>query len=170
MADTGSFFIGHGYKAWDYSLNDDSDDGGDVMDIERRKDLAIEMGLTENMFSSVTNIFGLTGLVLYAVFLLNLGLQLWKGMLLSPERSSSRALCEFSLVNLVAALTSCCFQGTVPNIMLIFWMLGVLAARPYLATKKAAAPSVKDRPAFARPALEGQSTLAPPHRFGPRPV
>ncbi len=59
MADTGSFFVGHGFKAWDQSLNDEYDDGGDIMDFDRQKQLAIEMGATENMFSSVTNIFGL---------------------------------------------------------------------------------------------------------------
>jgi hypothetical protein len=168
MADTGSFFVGHGFKAWDQSLNDEYDDGGDIMDFDRQKQLAIEMGATENMFSSVTNIFGLVGLLLYGGFLIHLAFRLWNAIQRSPERSAARSLCEFSLVNLIAALVLCPFEGGTPSIGLVYWGIGLLAARPFIAVpKKAPLISLVDRPAFARPAFEGKPSRARPPRLRP---
>jgi hypothetical protein len=166
MADTGSFFIGHGFKAWDESLNDDTT--SDILDSERHKEVAIEMGFTENMFSAITNIFGLTGLVLYGLFLFNLAFRLWKAISLCPPNSAARAMCEFSLVTLSATLISTFVQGGIPNITLIYWMLGLLAARPYIARgKPAPAPAAAERPAFARPAFGGQPVVSRPRRLRP---
>ena len=81
MEDTNSFYLGHGFKSWDDSIVIGE---GNNVDFETIKRFAIEMGATENMFSSITNIFGLTGLVLYGGFLIQLAWFLWKGRRLSP--------------------------------------------------------------------------------------
>jgi hypothetical protein len=137
--DTTSFWVGHGFKGWDEYLNDPSN-----AEIDLRRTIAIQMGGTENMFNAVTNIFGLTGLVLYGAFMLQLAVRLWKGRRLSPAGSVERAMCEYSFVNLVTCIGIAPLQGGVPNIILIYWALGVLAARRYL---------VEPEPAKAVPAL-----------------
>ncbi len=156
-----SFYLGHGYKSWDSTI----DMSGDVdeADRERIAELAIEMGLTENMFSSITNIFGLVGLILYAGFLGTLAWKLFKGARRTPYGSDARALCEFSLINLIGALVFSPFMGTVPNLNLVYWGLGLLAVRPYLVSKipgkdskSAPAPAQLETPAFARPAFAEQ--------------
>jgi hypothetical protein len=129
-------------------------------------ELAIEMGLTENAFSSVTNIFGLTGLVLYTLLLVNITWTLFRGYKLSPPGSDARALCEFSLVYVLTAMIFCCYSGFVPGINLIYSELGILAARPYLPTKRSAndpakAPAAPEIPAFARPAFSRQTSAGP---------
>ena len=158
FADTTSFWVGHGFKAWDYSLSD-PDAGTDIGDFDRRKQLAIEMGITENMFSAITNIFGTVGLILYGGFLINLGWRLWKSMGLCPPRSAARALCEFSLVTLTAAIVSCALQGHTPGIELIFWQLGVLAARPYICARVPAGQvqPAKPLPSFIPKSLHSTS-------------
>jgi hypothetical protein len=132
--DTTSFWLGHGYKSWDQTVS--FIDPTAVFDQERVEQLAVEMGLTENMFSSTTNVLGATGLFLYLCFLCHIGWLLIKGIRRSPARSEARAMCEFSLVNLAAAVLFCPFMGGVPALNLIFWQLGILAARPYLAIPK----------------------------------
>ena len=108
--DTVSFFLGHGYKAWDESLSDPT-----AGDFDIRKRVAVEMGLTENMFSSVTNIFGLAGLVLYSAFLLWLAWLLWRARQACPERSVERALSEFSFVTLLTAIILIPIAGGPPG-------------------------------------------------------
>jgi len=144
--DTNSFWLGHGYKSWDPSINLNDPDG--PIDQDHVEQLAIEMGLTENMFSSVTNIFGATGLLLYACFLGHVGWLLFKGCRRAPVGSDARALCEFSLINLLGAVTFAPFMGGVPALNLIFWQLGILAARPYLASP---APAKSPEPAATLP-------------------
>jgi hypothetical protein len=167
LSDLTSFYVGHGYKSWDPSL--DQVDQMSAEDQYLRSELAIEMGLTENMFSSITNIFGIVGLVLYFGFLGHLGWVLLKGYRLSPKGSFSRALCEFSLVNLIVALVCCFLLGSVPGLTLFYWTIGVLAARPYITGKKSPTPAVgaPERPAFARPAYAMGGALPAPPRFRP---
>jgi hypothetical protein len=168
MADTNSFWLGHGYKAWDYTMP--TENVGSSAEFEHLVELAVEMGATENMFSSITNIFGLVGLILYGCFLLQMAIVLFKGTRVCPIGSDARALCEFSLVSLLGALVLCFWAGSVPNLNLMFWQLGVLAARPYLVGKLAPAAievaPVPEIPAFARPAF-AQQTALPPHRNRP---
>jgi len=167
LSDPNSFYFGHGYKSWDTSIVTTEDLS--LVDSDRLADLAIEMGLTENMFSSITNIFGLVGLILYACFLIHLGYLLYKGYRLAPAGTMARALCEFSLVNLSTSLAFCALMGSVPGLSLIYWSLGILAARPYLAKQKAlpaAAAVAQERPAFARPAYATGPLPSPP-RFRP---
>ncbi len=166
-SDTVSFLVGHGFKPWDYEL-DKAENAGDV---EHWLDVAIGMGGTENMFSAITNIFGLAGLLLYGAFLINLAWTLWRASHLCPDRSPERALCEFSLILLVAALGSCPFQGGIPNYEIVYWMIGLLAARPYLvaasARKAAPALTAPERPAFAKPAYAEQVARSRPRRIRP---
>jgi hypothetical protein len=137
------------------------------VDIDHRIQLAIEMGYTENMFSSITNIYGVAGLVLYGGFLLHLLSMLFKGSKLSPPGSDARALCEFSLVNLLPAMILAGVMGYIPGLNLIYWGMGILAARPYLGPLglNAPAPAVQPPapviPAFARPAFASQVARAP---------
>jgi hypothetical protein len=172
LMDTNSFWLGHGFKSWDLTIPKDGPVEG--VEYEHLLELAVEMGATENMFSSITNIFGMTGLLLYSWFLLYLAVTLFKGRKLSPHGSVARALCEFSLVNLIAALIMMPIAGYVPSLNLIYWQIGILAARPYLVKEKpakasvvAAAAAPKERPAFARPAYATPQALASERRFRP---
>jgi len=133
--DTKSFWLGHGFKPWDPSLDSEIEAGN--FDYEANLQIAIEMGRTENMFSAITNIFGLTGLLLYAAFLIDLAWRLWKAARVSPFGTPARAICEFSLTVLLIAFALSLLGGGPPNITLIYWQLGILAARPYIMAKAA---------------------------------
>jgi hypothetical protein len=168
MLDTTSFWFGRGFKSWDPSIGNDPN-AMITLGYERSLEMAIEMGRTENMFSAMTNIFGATGMVLYALFMGNLARILYKACRIAPAGSDARAICEFSLINLLAALAFCPFTGGPPSIGLIYWLLGILAARPYLAGHKPApAPAMAEVPAFARPAFaQGSPSGLVPNRFRP---
>ena len=133
-SDVASFWIGHGFKAWDETLSFDPDWTRFYEDAKR---LAIQMGRTENTFSSLTNIFGLTGLLFYAWFMGSLTLQIWHARRHCPQGSYARSLCEFSLVLALIFVIFAPFAGGTPGINLIYWQLGLLAARPYLADASA---------------------------------
>lgn len=165
--DTTSFWLGHGYKSWDPSLTQQAENG--TLDMDHQADIAVQMGRTENMFSSITNIFGLTGLILYGGFLIHLCWMLYRGCRLAPVGTEARALCEFSLVNLLPWVLLAPYMGITPGFTLIYWQLGVLAARPYLAQEKPARATVKaapEIPAFARPAFAERDSVAA-HRLRP---
>jgi hypothetical protein len=172
LTDINSFYFGHGYKSWDPTIDLTNADGMSEADQERLQELAIEMGLTENMFSSVTNIFGIVGIILYLCFLVQLWWTLFRGIRRSPSGTMARALCEFSLVLLTTQLLFMFIMGSAPGIWLIYWAIGVPAARLYLTGKTAGAPESREAvlPAFARPAYSGQGVLSPPGRPARRPV
>jgi hypothetical protein len=128
-SDLKAFLVGHGFKGWDESL---SFDPNWTRYYEDAKKLAIQMGQTENAFSSVTNIFGLVGLTLYLTFLLSLASRLRRARKACPHRSYARALCDFSLVSLYTFALFSPFAGGIPGINIIYWQIGLLAARPYL--------------------------------------
>ena len=160
MQDTTSFWLGHGFKSWDPNIP-----RGDIsgFDYEHFVDLAIQMGLTENMFSSVTNIFGLAGLILYAAYMLHIAWQLYKGSRRSPVASFGRAACEFSLVLLLSYLILAPYAGYAPAFPMLYWVLGVIATREYISEKgkPSEAPLI---PAFARPAFANQVADKAPRR------
>ncbi|HEX4086391.1 MAG TPA: hypothetical protein VHY22_15860, partial [Chthoniobacteraceae bacterium] len=167
LQDTTSFWVGHGFKSWDPTIKSDPE-GFDGATYEHMMDLAIQMGRTENMFSSVTNIYGLTGLILYLAFMIQLAWKLYRGSRRAPPGSYARALCEFSFVSLVPQILFCPFAGSALGINLFFFSLGIVAARPYLAASSAkpfrgAAPEL---PAFARPAFAEQRARFAKHRTG----
>jgi hypothetical protein len=128
-----TFYFGHGYGAWDESLNGDAQWN---RDFEYAKKMAVQMGKTENAFSAITNIFGLIGLLLYLWFLWNVGKQLFKARKLAPVGSFARAMCEVSLVYLEMFLLLSLLQGGVPGWEVFYFQLGLLAARPLLAAKE----------------------------------
>jgi hypothetical protein len=140
--DLKSFFLGHGFKSWDESYTMRQDYGADYF---RAKTMAIQMGRTENSFSAITNIFGLIGLLLYVGLLVHMAKELWWGHKLAPPFSYERANCEFSLTYLLLTLVFFPFFGGVPNINLIFFQLGILAVRPYLAEAKEKSRRAKER-------------------------
>ena len=175
LQDPNSFYLGHGFKSWDPQMNNLTEVS--EADLDHFQELAIEMGLTENMFSAITNIFGLVGLILYGCFMFHLLWMLYRGIRVTPQRTMARALCEFSIVNLATSILFCPLEGSIPSGPILYWALGILAARPYLAGKLGslvAAPAevvvAPERPAFARPAYAAQAAPVPPpaHRFKPR--
>jgi len=152
--DTGSFWLGHGYKSWDPTI--DLNGNLSAVGYDHLVQIAVEMGLTENSFSAITNIFGLTGLILYAAFMVSVGVSTFKALGKCPPRSAARALCEFSLVTLVTTLLLFPLAGAVPGMNVVYWGLGLLAARPYLgagAKAPARKPQVTPLPAFIHSSL-----------------
>jgi hypothetical protein len=147
-----SFLFGHGFKSWDDSFTARSDYGADY---ELAKKTAIQMGRTENAFNSITNIFGLAGLILYMLFWVVLGHTLWRGRQLSPPGTYARAICEFSLVSLCITVLFSTHGGGTPGLNILFFQLGILAARPYLAAAREGSgsqESVNGKPPVNRPA------------------
>lgn len=128
MASYSSFLVGHGYDRWDEGLTDTDF----TRDFEYAKKMAIRMGRTENAFSSITNIFGIIGLLLYGAFTVSLFLRTLKARRLSPPRSFSRSMSEFSLVMMVLFAVLLPWSGGVPGWEIIFWHVGILSAREYL--------------------------------------
>jgi hypothetical protein len=128
-SDLNSFFFGHGFKAWDESL--------DIPEFTRYYDdakrLAIQMGRTENAFNSITNVFGLVGLLLYGWLGFHLIVELRRARKVVPPSSFARALCDFSLVSVITFILFAPIAGGPPGINIIYWLLGILAARPMLA-------------------------------------
>jgi hypothetical protein len=114
----------------------------------------------------------MTGLVLYGAFLIHLCWTLYRGCRLAPVGTEARALCELSLVNLLPWVVLAPYMGNTPSFALLYWLLGVLAARPYLAQEKparAAATPTPEIPAFARPAFAERSSVGA-HRLRPSRV
>ena len=166
LADGTSILVGHGFKSWDDSNNTDPDYWANP---EVAIVTAIEMGNTENAFSAITNIFGSVGLVLYMLFLFHLAWRLWTAMRASPFGSPARALCEFSLVYLVLYFLFIPWLGSAPRFNLIYWSLGLLAARQFLNSPAAASPA--PRPAFDlshQVPEQSAGSRSGEHRFGPR--
>jgi len=133
--DTTSFFLGHGYKSWDDSL-----DSAESLDLDTQVRFAVEMGATETMLYSLLNIFGLAGVVLYGALLIYLAFSLWRARGRCPERSPERAICEFSFVLVATAILLSPLSGGFTGITIIYWLLGILAARPYIGMAESAAP------------------------------
>ena len=152
MMDTTSFWLGHGFKSWDPTITKDQQD----VSSEHMIDLAVEMGATENMFSCITNIYGLVGLILYGAFLISLAWTLYRGSRLAPAGSDARALCEFSFVNLVPTILFAYYYGYAPHQDVFYYALGIIAARPYLAKSILKSSNATAVPAFARPAFAEQ--------------
>ena len=158
--DTTSFWVGHGYKAWDESESYAIENNLGISD-EQAEQTAIEMGRTENMFSGMTNIFGLAGFLLYIGFLLHLAWTVFRACRIIPPGSDARAFCEFSLVGILMTIVLCPFAGGAPNLSIAYWALGLVAARPYLFAPAPAKPlqPKPELPSFIpkslRPASQG---------------
>lgn len=128
-SDLGAFLVGHGFKAWDESLNLDPNF---TRYYDDAKNLAVQMGRTENALNSVANIFGIVGLVLYGWLGVHLFSELRRAQKLAPQRSFARSLCDFSIVSLVAFAVFAPLAGGPPGMSIIYWQLGLLASRKFL--------------------------------------
>lgn len=162
-----TFLFGHGYGGWDYSLSGDENWN---RDFEYAKKIAVQMGHTENAFSSITNIFGLTGLLLYGWFGCTVFRETWRARKLAQRRSFEEAMCDVSLVYMTSFTLLLPFAGGAPGSELLYWQLGLLAARPLLgkAENKELIGAPKPRPlARAGPVVfnprAGQPALARRH-------
>jgi len=124
-SDLWAFLVGHGFKAWDESLTGDP---AFTQYYEDAKRLAVQMGRPENALNSITNIFGLAGLVLYAALLIRLFRQTLSARRMHSARSFERGLCDFSITTLLAFVFFAPWAGAIPAINLIYFQLGLLAA------------------------------------------
>lgn len=122
-----SITVGHGYKGWNDSIDLKTFTEGPLY--ESAKKTAIQMGRTERTFSSILVIFGAIGILLYYGLMLSLIRRLWKLRRLSPNDSFPRAMCEFSLCMILIGLFTAFHAGGVPGYGMVYWFLGLLAAR-----------------------------------------
>jgi hypothetical protein len=125
-SDLGAFVVGHGFKAWDESL---SNDPGFTRYYEDAKRLAVQMGRPENAVNSITNIFGLAGLLLYVAFLWQLYRRLIRQWRTLQSATYAKSICEFSIVTLVAYVLFSAWAGNIPGTNLIYFLLGLLVSR-----------------------------------------
>lgn len=139
-SDLWAFLVGHGFKAWDESLGSDAEF---TRYYEDAKKMAVQMGRPENMLNGISNIFGLTGIVLFACLFWHLFSELRMACRAVPIGSYERALCEFSIVTLVVAVLASPWAGAIPGINLTYYAFGLLAARASYA--KLQRPAVETR-------------------------
>jgi hypothetical protein len=139
-SDLWSFLVGHGFKPWDESFNTGPEFTAFYEDAKR---VAIQMGRTENLFSAVTNIFGVVGLVLYAALFWQIARTLLEARRAAAAHPFAKAVADFSFVTLLTSLVFALFAGGVPGINIIYWQLGILACRNYLGHTVKRAPDPK---------------------------
>ena len=144
-----SIAVGHGYKGWNDSIDIKTFTEGPLY--ESAKKTAIQMGRTERTFSSILVILGCAGVILYYGFMLLLVFRLWELRRLSPNGSFSKAMCEFSLCVLCVSLVTAFHAGGVPSYGMIYWFLGLLAARDFAPDTQADGILRNATPAVAQP-------------------
>lgn len=125
-SDIMAFVFGHGFKGWDESL---SFDPAWTRYYEDAKRLAVQTGRPENALNSITNIFGLCGVLLYGAFTWRIYRQLRSARAQTSGSSFSRSLCDFCLISLVTFVVFSPFAGGAPGLSIIYWQLGLLAQR-----------------------------------------
>ncbi len=147
-ADYHSFIIGNGFKGWDDSIDINLFSYGEAYDNAVK--IAIRMGASETMFFSVLPILGWIGVILYYGFMIELLRRYLRVRKLCPEQSLARSLCEFAFCLILTTLLLSPISGIIPNYNMIFWMIGFIAAEPYIqkAVKEQAAPRVHGPAAF----------------------
>ena len=163
-----SMIFGHGFKGWDDSIDINMFTYGAAY--ESAVKIAIRMGASETLFFSTLAIFGWVGVVLFYGFMIELMRRNLKVRKLCPEGSLGRSLCEFSFCLILVTLLVSPLTGAIPSYNIIFWMIGFLAAEPYLAK---IAPHVIPSAAPGPIGVMGVPGRAPvPARppFGPRPM
>jgi hypothetical protein len=108
------------------------------------------MGASETMFFSVLPILGWIGVIFYYGFMIELLRRYLRVRKLCPEQSLARSLCEFAFCLILTTLLLSPISGIIPNYNMIFWMIGFIAAEPYIqkAVKEQAAPRVHGPAAF----------------------
>ena len=125
-----SMILGHGFKGWDDSIDLNMFTNGDAYYAAVK--IAIRMGLSETMFFSILPIFGWIGVILYYGFMVELMRRSLHVRKLCPEGSLGKSLCEFSFTLMLVTMLVSPISGGIPSYNMIFWMLGFIAAEPYL--------------------------------------
>lgn len=129
--DMKTFILGNGFKGWDDSIDIKVFTFGTAY--ETAVKMAVRMGATETHFFSILTIFGLTGVLFYYGFMIELLRRTLRVMKKCPEGSVAQSLCVFSASLLLVTLFVSPIGGAIPSYNMIYWIAGCLAAEPYLA-------------------------------------
>jgi|694.fasta_scaffold05981_15 hypothetical protein len=129
--DMTTFLFGNGFKGWDDSIDMKMFTYGAAY--ETAVKMAVRMGATETHFFSILTIFGLTGVLFYYGFMIEVLRRTLRVMKKCPEGSFAQTLCVFSASLLIVTLLVSPIGGAIPSYNMIYWMVGCLAAEPYLA-------------------------------------
>jgi hypothetical protein len=128
--DVNTGIFGNGFKGWDDTIDLSMFTFG--AEYQYAVKMAIRMGATETHFFSVLTIFGFVGVVLYYAFMIELLRRTLAVMKRCPEGTIARSLCVFSSSLLIVTIIVSPIGGSIPSYNLIYWILGCLAAEPYL--------------------------------------
>jgi len=136
-----SMIVGKGFKGWDDSIDITMYTYGQEA-YDAAVKIAIRMGSSETMFFSILPILGWLGVVLYYGFMIELLRRNLRVLKLCPEGTLARSLCEFAFCLLLTTLLLSPISGGIPSYNMIFWMIGFIAAEPYIqkAVKQQIAP------------------------------
>ena len=132
--DMQSGIFGNGFKGWDDSIDMSMFTIG--AEYQFAVKMAIRMGATETHFFSILTIFGFIGVILYYGFMIELLRRTYSVMKRCPEGSIARSLCVFSTSLLTVTIVISPIGGAIPSYNMIYWILGCLAAEPYLMKEK----------------------------------
>ena len=143
-----SRILGNGYKGWDDSIDIATFSYGEAYDEAVKT--AVHMGASETMFFSILPILGWMGVILYYGFMIQIVRRNLMVRNLCPHGTLGRSLCEFSFCSLLVTLIVSPISGAIPSYGMIFWMLGFIAAEPYIqkSVRKEAAPRDHLPPVF----------------------
>ena len=125
--------IGNGFKGWDDSINMAMFTFGEAYYSAVK--IAIRMGASETLFFSTLAIFGWVGVLLYFGFMIEMMRRYVKVLKFCPKGTLAHALCEFSFCNIFVTMVISPIAGSIPSYNMIFWIIGFIAAKPYLGTK-----------------------------------
>jgi hypothetical protein len=145
-----SMIFGKGYKGWDDSIDMNMFTYGAAYESAVR--IAIRMGASETMFFSILPILGWIGVVLYYGLMIEILRRNLKVRKLCPEGSLSRSLCEYAFCLLLPTLLASPISGGIPAYDMIGWIIGFIAAEPYLVKavpRKEISPMIQRNPAAA---------------------
>jgi len=128
-----TMITGNGFKGWDDSIDISMFTFGAAYDFAVK--IAIRMGQSETLFFSVLPIFGWLGVFLYYGFMFEMMRRYVKVRKICPAGSLARALCEFSFSYIFITMVVSPFGGAIPSYNMIFWIIGFIAAKPYMTTR-----------------------------------
>ena len=128
--DTRSLLFGHGFQGWDDSIDIRKFTYGAAYD--SAVTMAVKMGASETLFFSMLPIFGWVGVLLYYGFMIQMMMRAKRLIKLCPEKSMARSLCGFSFCNILVTVMVSPIGGAIPAYGMVYWMLGFIAAEPYI--------------------------------------
>jgi hypothetical protein len=141
--DMTTFIFGNGFKGWDDSIDMMMFTFGAAY--ESAVKMAVRMGAIETQFFSLLTIFGLIGVLLYYGFMIELLRRTLRVMKKCPEGSFGQSLCVFSASLLLVTLLVSPIGGAIPSYNILYWIVGCLAAEPYLARVNSVSSSPDSR-------------------------